>query len=454
VNVDNLVQRAEAEAGRRNYDGAIEYFLQALALDPAHRGARRGARSAALKKYEHGYPPGYVRALTGFGPRLGLALVSLGKDRRRRMEALEKVLAKDPRNPALGMRLGAEAEAASLPSAAAAAYEGVVLGNPEHLEALKALARVLHAMGAIDEAREVVEKAVQAAPRDAEVQRLRKDVAADGYARDAGFAGAKTTHDLLRDKDQARKLEGAQKIVRGQDDLAEQARSAREEAGKRASDPVAWAALGAAEAAVRDYDAAEAAYGKAIALSPGDTSLRVKVGDVRIAREERAAAELRQKAAAGDAAAKASLPAAEKRLLATLVTEYRARVASHPTDLGLRHALAGHLERAGEVEAAIAEYQHSVKDPRRRADSLGGLGRCFLARGMFDLAAKQIEKALDEEGAAGGERSKALLYDLATVHEKQGDLKRAGECLARIYETDIAYRDAAQRLERIRKAAG
>ena len=453
MNTDKLVERAEAEAARRNYDGAVVYFLQVLAIDPAHRSARKGTRQAELKKFEHAYPSGLARFFTGIGPRFGLAFAALTRDRRKKMEAIEKVLATDPRNADLGMRLGAEAEAAGIAPAAAAAYEGVLLGNPEHVGALKALGRTLHAMGEIDGAKEALDRAVTLNPRDAEAQRLRKDAAADGYARDAGFSGAKTTHDLLKDRDHAKKLEGAQRIVRGADEMEAHAAEARDAAAKSPQDAGAWAALGASEAALRRYDAAEEAYGRAIALVPSDQSLKNRLGDVRIARGEREVAALRDKAAAGDAAAKASLPAAERKLLSVQVAETKGRVAAHPTDLALRHALAGYLERSGEIDAAISEYQQSVKDPRRRPESLGGLGRCFLSKGMFDLAAGQIEKALEESGAAGGDRTKALLYDLATVKEKQGDPAKARECLARIYEVDISYQDVAARLERLRSAA-
>ena len=449
MNADKLIERAAAEAGRRNYDGAIEYYLQALTIDPGHRGARRGAREAELKKFESAYPSAPARFFAGLGPRMGLLFASLGRDRRRKMEALERVLRTDPRSTALGMRLGALAEAEGLPEAAAASYEGVVLGNPEDIESLKALGRVLHGLGMIDEAIPVMEKAVALAPRDAEVQRLRKDVAADGYARDAGFAGARTTHDLLRDREHARSLEKSQKVVRRAEDFETHAVEAREKAGSAPADPEAWAELGAAEAALRRYDEAEKAFEKACSLSPDDASLRNRLGDVRISREERRLLDLRRMAEAGDAAAAAQVPGEEKRLLATLVAEYRSRVATHPTDLALRHSLAGYLEKSGDLDGAVAEYQQSIRDPRRRGDALGALGRCFLAKGMFDLAANQIEKALEDGAAVGGDRQKALLYDMATVREKQGDTARARECLARIYEIDIAYMDVAQRLERL-----
>ena len=47
-----------------------------------------------------------------------------------------------------------------------------------------------------------------------------------------------------------------------------------------------------------------------------------------------------------------------------------------------------------------------------------------------------------------------LLYDLAMVKEKQGDAAKARECLARIYEGDISYRDVAEQLERLQQAGG
>jgi len=453
LNAEKVVERADAEVARKNWDGAVEYFLQALAIDPDHRGARRGLRVAELARYELRSPGGAARAVGNIGGRFTVGLASMTRDPRRRMEALEKALAGDPRNADLGLKLGAEAEAGKFLNAAAAAYEGVLLGNPQHTGAMKALGKVLRALGDVPGALAALEQAVKTDPRDQEASRLRKDMAAESYALGAGFATAKTTHDLLRDKDQAKRLEKAQRIVHGEEDLEGHARETREAAAAAPGDPERLVALGMAEAALRRYDEAEAAIAKACALAPNDGAVRAKLGDVRIGRAERLLSDTRQAAERGDAAAAGRLAAAEKARLEVLVAEYRSRVAGHPTDLGLRFALAGWLEQAGRVDEAAAEYQQSVRDPRRRAESLGGLGRCFLAKGMYDLAAKQIEKALEESGGAG-EKAKGMLYDLGVVKEKQGDLPKAREYFARVFEVDIGYRDVAQRLEALQRAAG
>jgi tetratricopeptide (TPR) repeat protein len=451
LNADKLIERAKAEAGRRNYDGAMEYFNQALMVQPDSRGARLGLREAALKKFEHMYPSGASRALSGLGPRMGLAFA--GKDPAKRMEGLEKILAKDPKNADLGMKLGGIAEDAGMWGAAAAAYEGILLGNENHVDAMKALGRSLQALGEIADALAILEKAVSVAPRDQMAQRLRKDLAAEAYASDAGFATARTTHDLLRDKDQAKNLEKAQKIVRAEDDLEVRLREAQAAADAAPDDAVAMAELGLAQAALKRYDEAEASLVRSTSISPDDISLRGKLSDVRVAAVERAVIDAQKAADAGDADAAARLPGLEQRRLEVMVAEYKGRVRAHPTDLALRYALAGHLEASGEMDAAIAEYQQAVKDPRRRPDSLGGLGRCFLAKEMYDLAAKQLEKALSEAGAAS-ERRMGLLYDLATVLEKKGAPDKAREYLAQIYEVDIGYRDVSERMQRLKDAAG
>ena len=65
--VSSQVAKADQAAAQRKYDMAIDYYLAALQIDPDHRGARKGVRSAALKRVENNYPSGLSIKLQGAG---------------------------------------------------------------------------------------------------------------------------------------------------------------------------------------------------------------------------------------------------------------------------------------------------------------------------------------------------------------------------------------------------
>src|SRR6185436_1109960 len=104
----------------------------------------------------------------------------------------------------------------------------------------------------------------------------------------------------------------------------------------------------------------------------------------------------------------------------TLIEEYQARVTEHPTDLALRFALGEALLTAGRVDDAIGEFQKAIKDPRKRVDALCVLGECFIEKGLFDLAARQLDRALEESPGLNSERGKAIVYNLGRLRERQG----------------------------------
>lgn len=99
-------------------------------------------------------------------------------------------------------------------------------------------------------------------------------------------------------------------------------------------------------------------------------------------------------------------------------------------------------------DEAIAELQRAVNDPRCRVDALVALGQCFFKKGVLDLAAKQLEKALESLPGMNA-RSKEILYNLGTIAEKRGENAEARAHYARIYEADIAYRDVASKMEQL-----
>ena len=192
------------------------------------------------------------------------------------------------------------------------------------------------------------------------------------------------------------------------------------------------------------YDEAEETWGLVLEADSTDFDARVKLGDLRISRTQRA---LLTAEAAKD---EAEVERLERHLLDTQIMEYRTRVAEHPTDLGLRHQLGQALLKAGDVDDAIGEFQKAVKDPRKRFEALSFLGECFLQKELFDLAARQLEKALAESPGLNSEQGKRVVYNLGLLHEKQGDVPAARERYLSIYEVDVSYRDVSKKVTELR----
>jgi tetratricopeptide (TPR) repeat protein len=124
------------------------------------------------------------------------------------------------------------------------------------------------------------------------------------------------------------------------------------------------------------------------------------------------------------------------------------RVTSYPNDMQLRYDLAMvHWER-GEVDEALQQFQFAQKNPQRRLPSLVYLGRCFHAKRQYDMAVEQIVKAVNDMIAMNDEKLDAL-YHLGVCYEDMGNREKAAESFKMIYQSDIKFRDVAQRMEKL-----
>ncbi|MBW7895625.1 MAG: tetratricopeptide repeat protein [Opitutaceae bacterium] len=123
----------------------------------------------------------------------------------------------------------------------------------------------------------------------------------------------------------------------------------------------------------------------------------------------------------------------------------RERVERYPGDLEARFQLAELLFAAGEVEAAIAQYQHAQRHPQWRPAALLGLARCFRVRGLTDLAVVQLTTA-NGELSAMDDRKKDVIYELGLCHEALGQTEAAIAQFKAIYAEDIGFRDVAAKI--------
>ena len=119
---------------------------------------------------------------------------------------------------------------------------------------------------------------------------------------------------------------------------------------------------------------------------------------------------------------------------------------TYPSDLSLRYDLGVLQFEAGEITAAIQSFQRAQANPHREIGSLMYIGRCFAKRGMNDMAAGTLQKALEKKVVMDDEKMD-LHYQLGCV---LGSMERTEESIDQfkiIYEKDIGYRDVAERVD-------
>lgn len=442
IDVSKQVQKAEVAAQQKKWEMAIEIFLQALAIDPDNRAARRGVRLAAVKQAELSPVSGLTQKARRVGLEASLRLPKLDQ----RIEALEGYLRIDPKNVDLSLRLGKTCEEAGYPNGAIGVYEGIAEIHPKEPFSRTNLGRLLGSKEP-QKALEHLERALAIDGRNQDAIKLRKDLAAEISIRKTGFESARTTHDLLRDKERAKELMAGDKIQRAETETGDLITRIEARIRQNPTDRKSLRELARALASAGRTEDAKGAWKRLIEVDPTDFDAKVQLGDLRIAQVERALAAAEKRGDAG------SVENLRRQRLQVLTEEYQARVAEHPTDLGLRFQLAEVLQSTGRIDEAIGEYQKAVKDPRKRVEALCQLGECFIAKDLHDLAARQLEKAMEESPGLNSEQGKRLVYNLGVLREHQGQFAAARDEYLKVYEVDVSYRDVAAKVTEMSRKA-
>jgi tetratricopeptide (TPR) repeat protein len=157
------------------------------------------------------------------------------------------------------------------------------------------------------------------------------------------------------------------------------------------------------------------------------------------------AAEAALAAAPHDPAAKAKMDAARAELADFKLTESKRYVERYPNDHEARYKLGGLLLELGQTDSAIGQFQQAQKGPQVRVASLVGLGRCFKAKKLFDLAIAQLTTA-KKELAQMDDTKKDVIYELGLCFELMGKADAAIGEFKEIYSEDIGFRDVADKI--------
>lgn len=104
----------------------------------------------------------------------------------------------------------------------------------------------------------------------------------------------------------------------------------------------------------------------------------------------------------------------------------------------------------GMLDEAVSEFLLASKDPAKALDCASMLGLCFMEKGSYDKAIEMFNDGLGVPGHAP-EEYMGLKFDMATACELKDDIASARSLVSSIAREDPAFRDTADRLQRLNK---
>ena len=438
---------AKASVERKNPGYAVKFLQAILKQEPGFLNARKLLRQPEIN--ETGASPGSgKKGLFGTSGGGGGTLARASKkDPVAALVAIEKELEKDPFNGAINDVLHDTCLKVNLLSTAAFALETAKKGNPENTKLSHKLAnfyilRDMHAEAAI-----VYQDIVRQDQSDGAAIKGEKDCSAKASMQKNNLSESSSFRDIIK-SDEAAELEMASRSALTKDQLLEKVGIL---AAKYQEDPNNLNVvkdLAATYEQLEDWASAQQFFDWAHQVSGGDVALRSKAEAMGDKSKALGIADLEAQAAADpdNADLQSQLVEIKAGRLDERLVECKQRVDQNPTDPKLRYELGYAFYDAGKHSEAIPHLQQATRNPHIRTKVLLLLGRTFYAKGMVDLAIKQLSDA-NAELIAMDSTKKEILFELGVIYH-DADRKDEGlECFKQIYEIDYGYRDVAARVE-------
>ncbi|HZU97835.1 MAG TPA: tetratricopeptide repeat protein, partial [Planctomycetota bacterium] len=282
-----LVERAREAAKKKNYDYAIELYLEHLKVTPADVDARRELRLVERERFKVN-PPGMLqRAKNATNVAAARSMPISKKDPEKSMISCEETLRSDPNAVPVLLKLGEAASYANLNDVAIAVFEDALSIDRAHIEGNRLLGRVYRATGALDKALVCFERLHKAAPQDQEASNMVRDIPAQmTSAKVTGTDGKVKGYQDLIDKDAAKKLEQLSARVRTPEQARERitAQLAQIEANDGKADNKTWRLMAEWAVLAKEYEQAIEFFDKALAEKPDDFQAKEGKGDIKIKR--------------------------------------------------------------------------------------------------------------------------------------------------------------------------
>ncbi|MEM9478806.1 MAG: tetratricopeptide repeat protein [Verrucomicrobiota bacterium] len=455
-----LFLKAMSAVEMKNHGYAVNLLQTILKESPGFLEGRELLRAAAVKD-----TGGHTKkkGLSLGGPASKIKGM-IKKDAHGAMVEAEKHLGEDPYNVDLNEVLFDAALAAAMPKTAAFALETVREAHKDKAvsKILYKLAELYEKEGQNDDASKVYSDISQRDPADGEASKKARDTSARASMKkggwDASSQGGVDFREMLRNEDEAKKLEAASRTGMTAEQMDEQLAilGAEYEANPNNLDVVRK--IADLYERKEDWASAQSYYEWAFSLSQSDGTLQRKVEKMADAVREQGIKNIEAEIAAGGLdevdleTKKEQLSQMRREQSGQRIDEARARVERNPTDPQLRFELAQYLFDAEEYTDAIPELQRAKTNPALRIKAIIMLGKCCEKKHMYDISVSHFKEAIGELHGMDQVKKDAL-YNLGLVYEAMDNKSDALECFKEIYNNDYGFRDVAKRVESSYSAA-
>lgn len=187
-----------------------------------------------------------------------------------------------------------------------------------------------------------------------------------------------------------------------------------------------------------------------------DFSYKQRAGQYLIKKLKRQvrAARAKVEASPDDMDAKGVLNEVLKKFNAAELEHYGLCVENYPTDVGMKFEYGIRLFRVGSFDDAIPMFQEAQRDPKHRVAAMSKIGQCFFEKGWYPDAIDIFKEAVEGYDVTDDGVAKELKYSLAKAYDKEGEKKEALEIYRKLAQQDFGYKDVREQVNRLRKELG
>lgn len=438
---------------RGSYDIAIDLLMKSLTMSPGFERARKLLHQVQMIRFRKAKKGSFSMKMAEMGV-MGKkmkvpSLIKAGKAEEA-LAVAEELLAVNPTNAQFLEAYFSAARAADRPEAVLVALEVLTeYASDDDLDLTLRMGHAYAEAGLWDKARDCYAKVNALNPSDLSVLKLLKDadakntMTAGGWEDTAGKAGG--YRDLIRDKEQAKKLDTSNKTVVSGDDADEVVRDLKEKIAREPKNINFYRALARTYTQNKRFDEALEILGAAREINATDPELDRTWSSTKTLAYESKIETLR---AAGD---EEGADAMEEEKCQFVFDDLVRRVEQYPNDTHLHFELGKQYFMYEAYDDAIQQFQFSQRSPKDRLESLYYLASSFKEKGQADMAVMQLETA-NGQLQVMDDLKKRVVYLLGMIAEEQGQLDKAFEYYKEVYASDISFEDIGERMERVYKA--